>query len=270
MADSGLQSQVEARLQWATGVIREAGQITLDYFSRSDLKVDRKQDNSPVTVADREAEVFLRAEIERAFPDDAVAGEEFKEQDHEGTSGFSWILDPIDGTKSFIHRIPLYSNLIGIQFERKSVAGLIRIPAMDEMVYAADNFGSWYQSGDGEPVRAAVSETSQLSEAMFITSEIEGFCQKGKSAVLDRLAEKTWISRTWGDGYGYLMVATGRADIMVDPAMEIWDAAPLLPILREAGGTFTDWQGRESIESGNGFATNGRLFDQVLSVLGEE
>ncbi len=267
MESQAKSSEVQVRLAWAVEAVREAGRITLDYFRRSDLTVERKQDDSPVTVADRGAEAFLREQIAERFPEDAVVGEEFKEQDHDGTSGFRWILDPIDGTKSFVHGVPLYSNLIGLQYDRKSVAGVIRIPALDEMVYAADGQGAWYVRGVADPVRAQVSATPELEKALFLTSEIEGFSQKGHFDVLNRLADATRVSRTWGDGYGYLLVATGRADLMVDPAMEVWDAAALLPILREAGGTFTDWTGEETVESGNGFATNGVLFEQVLPLL---
>ena len=183
-----------------------------------------------------------------------------------GISGFRWILDPIDGTKSFIHGVPLYGTLIGIEYRGESVAGVNLIPALDQCVYAAREQGAWYVSGDKPPVPAKVSECPRLAEGLFLTSEVANFDKTGRRRVYDRLQEAARLTRTWGDCYGYLMMAIGRAEVMVDPIMEVWDAAALLPILEEAGGTFTDWQGRPTIYSGEGIATNGRILDEVLAI----
>jgi histidinol phosphatase-like enzyme (inositol monophosphatase family) len=207
--------------------------------------------------------------IAAAFPGDGILGEEFPEQ--AGTSGFRWILDPIDGTKSFIHGVPLYGTLVGLEHKSsehnaESVLGVILIPALDECVYAARGQGAWYVAGGRPPRRARVSSQRTLAESLFLTSEVGSFNRIGRSDAYERLQAAARLSRTWGDCYGHLMVATGRAEVMVDPLMEIWDAAALPPILEEAGGTFTDWQGRPTIYSGNGIATNGLVLDEVMAI----
>ncbi|MCI0492427.1 MAG: histidinol-phosphatase [Planctomycetes bacterium] len=256
--------ELSTRLDLAVAAAREAGEVTLRYFRRDNFQVERKSDSSPVTVADREAEQHLRQRIAAAFPDDAILGEELGEKS--GTSGYRWILDPIDGTKSFIHGVPLYGTLIGVERQGRSVLGVINVPVLDERVYAAAGQGAWYQSGNAAPRRAKVSAVPRLAEALFLTSEVEGFTLANRYAVFQRLQEAAWLTRTWGDCYGYLLVATGRAEAMVDPRMQVWDAAGLQPILEEAGGTFTDWQGQPTIYSGNGVATNGKVTPEVLAI----
>jgi len=257
-------SSYSRRLDLALTAAREAGALTLEYFGRGDLKVERKGDDSPVTAADRRAEEHLRGRIAEAFPEDGILGEEYPEQP--GASGFRWILDPIDGTKSFIHGVPLYSTLVGIEHGERSVVGVIVIPALGECVYAAQGQGAWYSSGQQQPRPARVSERANLAEGTFLTSEVANFHTVGRPDVYDRLQAATRLTRTWGDGYGYLMVATGRAEVMVDPLMNIWDAAAILPVIQEAGGLFVDWQGHPSIRSGNGIATNRQLLDRVLAI----
>jgi histidinol phosphatase-like enzyme (inositol monophosphatase family) len=255
----------QPRLSLAVEAAREAGRITLDYFRRDDLDVELKCDDTPVTAADRRAEQYLRQRIAAAFPSDGILGEELAEQS--GTSGFRWILDPIDGTKSFIHGVPLYSTLIAVECEGQSVLGVIRIPAMDECVYAAHGLGAWYVHADQPPRPARVSPQLSLANALFLTSEVLTFDKLGRRAAFDRLQAAARLTRTWGDGYGYMMVATGRAEVMVDPAMALWDAAALAPILEEAGGTFTDWHGTPSYQAGDGVATNRLLLREVLPLL---
>jgi histidinol phosphatase-like enzyme (inositol monophosphatase family) len=255
------------RLALALKAAREAGEITLRYFRREDLQVDRKADQTPVTIADRQAEEHLRARITEHFPDDAILGEEFPER--AGNSGFRWILDPIDGTKSFIHGVPLYGTLVGVEQAGKPVIGVIHIPPLDECAYAAVGSGAWYEF-QGKPARRArVSKCEQLSEGLFLTSEVKTFEEAGRRGAYDRLQARARLTRTWGDCYAYLMVVTGRAELAVDAEMNIWDAAALLPILEEAGGTFTDWQGRRRIDGGEGIATNGLVLDEVLSLVKE-
>jgi histidinol phosphatase-like enzyme (inositol monophosphatase family) len=254
---------MQTRLELAVNAAYEAGRITLEYFRRDDLQVDRKEDDSPVTAADRQAEQLLRKRIAASFPEDGILGEEFPER--QGTSGYRWILDPIDGTKSFIHGVPLYGTLVGVEYDGESVAGVIHIPALDECVYAAKGHGAWHRLGEGDPKPAKVSGCPTLSEGLFLTSEVESFQRIGRRDVYDRLQDASRLTRTWGDCYGYLMVATGRAELMVDPIVHIWDVAALLPVVEEAGGRFTDWQGRKSIHSGQAIATNGLILDEVLA-----
>lgn len=262
---SSLSSDLESRLALAVDAAKEAGHVTLRYFRRDDLDVELKCDDTPVTAADRQAEKYLRSRIAAAFPNDGILGEECEETP--GSSGFRWILDPIDGTKSFIHGVPLYSTLIGVEREGRSLLGVIRIPAMDEVVYAAHGHGAWHARGSESPRPTRVSQQRSLSNSLFLTSEVLSFDKTGRRAAFDRLQTAARLTRTWGDGYGYLMVATGRADLMVDPVMAIWDAAALQPILEEAGGTFTDWHGNPTFQAGEGIATNGLLLAEVLKTI---
>jgi len=256
--------EIAPRLQLAVEAAREAGRITLEYFRREDLEVQRKEDDSPVTVADRRAEEHLRRRIGEVFPDDAVLGEELPEVP--GKSPFRWILDPIDGTKSFIHGVPLYGTLVAVEHNGEPTAGVILIPATDECVYAALGQGAWYVQADNPPRPAEVSNHRSLAEGLFLTSEVADFDEIGHREVYEKLQATARLSRSWGDCYGYLMVATGRAEVMLDPVVSVWDLAPMLPILEEAGGTFTDWQGRRTVHSGQGIATNGHVLDEVLAI----
>jgi histidinol phosphatase-like enzyme (inositol monophosphatase family) len=259
--------QSTSRLELALAAAHEAGDITLDYFRRDDIEVERKADDSPVTAADRQAEMHLRERIAAAFPEDAILGEEFPERP--GSSGYRWIVDPIDGTKSFIHGVPLYGTLVGVEHEGVSILGVINIPALDECVYAAAGQGAWYRHGAAPPRPAKVSARGPLSQGLFLTSEVATFDSIGRRDAYERLQAAARLSRCWGDCYGYLMVATGRAEVMVDPVVAVWDLAALLPVIEEAGGTFTDWQGRRSIRSGQSIATNGRVLDEVLAMVRE-
>ena len=259
-----LAEPLKRRMDLALAAAREAGQATLTYFQQHDLKVIRKADNTPVTRADQEAEQLLRERIRAIFPDDAIVGEEWGEL--RGSSGYRWILDPIDGTKSFISGVPLYGTLVGVEYQGQSVIGVIYIPGLDECVYAATGAGAWHTRGNAPPRAARVSQTRQLSEGLFLVSQVDSFAERQAADAYTRLEKKASITRSWGDCYGYLLVATGRAEAMVDPLMSIWDAAALQPILQEAGGTFTDWQGRPTIDAGEGVGTNGLVLEEVLQV----
>lgn len=253
-----------SRLELALAAAREAGAITLKYFRESNYAVELKQDRSPVTIADREAEQHLRQRITAAFPADAIVGEEFPERP--GDSGYRWILDPIDGTKSFISGVPLYGALIGVEFDQRSVVGVIHVPALAETAYAVKGQGAWLVRGGGSPAPARVSRTGRLADALFCTSEVKTFTRTGRRQAFDEFDGACRLTRTWGDCYGYLLVASGRADVMVDPMMNVWDCAALQPVIEEAGGTFTDWQGQPTIHGGEAIATNGVLFGEVVSI----
>ncbi len=260
------------RLNALVDVVRAAGEHTLSYFRQSELVVDAKADDSPVTIADREAEQLVRQQLASRFPTDTLQGEEFAEQ--EGTSVYRWVVDPIDGTKSFICGVPLYSTLLGLEKDGEPLAGAILIPALGEMVVAAIGYGSWYQTAGRFPGdrptgwhRARVSSTSEIGRAVFVTSQVDSFDRRGAAAAYRRLEQEAWITRSWGDGYGYLLVATGRADIMVDPVCNPWDVAAILPVVVEAGGSFTDWQGNATTRGGDGLGTNRLLHATALQIL---
>lgn len=252
------------RLEFAVAAAREAGDLTLQYFQRPDLVVDRKRDNTPITAADRGAEQLLRERIAAQYPADAVLGEEFGES--EGSSGYRWILDPIDGTKAFMCGVPLYGTLVGLQHGSRSVLGVIHVPALDETVYAAQGSGAWYRKGNRDITRASVSRRESLADSVFLASQVNLFGKRGAADVFERLEAATYVTRTWGDCYGYLLVATGRAEVMIDALLNLWDAAALQPVIEEAGGSFTDWQGNPTIHAREAIATNGLVLQQVLEI----
>jgi histidinol-phosphatase len=252
-----------SRLDLAIEIARRAGKLTLEHFQRG-IAFERKSDDSPVTVADRAAEQLLREAVRHAFPDDAIIGEEFGE--HEGTSGYTWIFDPIDGTKSFISGVPLYGTMVGVQHEGRCPIGVVYIPGLDEMIYASTGNGAWHVKNGGEPVAAKVSDCSDMNDTLFVTSQVDTFAERGAGDAYLELEKKAYITRTWGDCYGYLLVATGRAGVMVDPMMNIWDAAAVQPIMEEAGGVFVDWQGNPKVDSGDGIGTTKTLLPHVLEV----
>jgi len=261
---------VNRRLQTALAAVRQAAPITLRRFNAADLEVMEKADHSPVTEADRAAEAALRSHLLGDFPQDAFLGEETGET--AGASGFEWVVDPIDGTKSFIRGVPLFAMLVGCRYEGRGVLGVIAIPALDELVYAATAAGAWHAVGGAAPVRARVSTRSRLDGSLLCTSDFASFGSRaaggdrGREA-RRRLEDACLLTRTWGDGYGYLLVATGRAEVMIDPIMNAWDAAAVETVVVEAGGRFTDWEGRPRIDSGDGLATNGLVHGDVLGLL---
>ena len=259
-----------SRLEAALAAIRLATRETLRWFGHPDLAVDRKADHSPVTHADRAAEAILRRELLSAFPGDAFLGEESGAA--AGTSGFEWIVDPIDGTKSFVRGVPLYATLVGCRLDGQGVLGVIAIPALDELAYATVGGGAWHIRGLAAAVPARVSSRTGLSESLVCSSDFVDFGRwsGGEAAGREargRLDAAAGLVRTWGDGYGYLLVATGRAEVMIDPRLNPWDAAAVEVVVTEAGGRFSDWRGRARIDSGDGLATNGLIHEAMLATL---
>ncbi|HEX8722723.1 MAG TPA: inositol monophosphatase family protein [Pyrinomonadaceae bacterium] len=248
-------------LDFSVSAAREAGEITLRYFRRK-FETRLKGKDNFVTQADLEAEEFLRRGILERFPGDAIVGEEGGESP--GSTGRRWIIDPIDGTYSFVHGVPFYGVLLGCEVDGDPAVGVVNIPALGEIVYAARGLGCFW---NGEPAR--VSQTARLEDALLLSTDFGSCARYGFGAPAEELQRRAAMRRTWGDCYGYVLVATGRADVMLDPAMNVWDCAALLPVLEEAGGTFTDWAGRRTIHSGNAVATNGALFPEVMRIIEE-
>jgi histidinol phosphatase-like enzyme (inositol monophosphatase family) len=259
-----LAAEIATRLDLAVSAGKEAGRLTLRYFQQDNYQVERKSDASPVTIADRFAEQLLRERIAAAFPQDGILGEELGRAD--GSSGFTWILDPIDGTKSFISGVPLYGTMVAVEHEGRALIGFVFMPGLDEGIFAAVGQGAWSWRSDQEARRVHVSQKSRLAEGLFLFSQVDSFAHRGAGAAFEALQKAAYITRTWGDCYGYLLVATGRAEVMVDPIMNVWDSAAVQPIVEEAGGTFTDWQGNPTIHAGEAIATNRLLLDEVLAI----
>jgi histidinol-phosphatase len=252
-------SNVDLRsaLEFALDAAWQAGRVTLGYF-QSGITAERKSDNTPVTIADRESEKCLRELIGRYDPSSGIIGEEFGEQP--SRNGLTWILDPIDGTKSFVHGVALYSCLVALVQDGKPLLGVAHFPALNETLYATRGGGCYWNGR-----RAHVSAVADLKDATLLFSEVVGY--GSHQAAFETLVHSTYIQRTWGDSYGYLLVATGRAEIMIDPYMAVWDCGPLGVIMEEAGGTFTDWNGVSTLYGGSAIATNGVLCDQVMQIV---
>lgn len=247
-------------LNFLTETIYLAGRKTLAHY-QTGVQAEYKADRTPVTLADRAAEELIRSRIEKRFPTHAVLGEEFGEKHNSGAS-HRWIIDPIDGTKSFLRGIPLFAVLIGLEIEGHVAAGAAYFPALDELIAAADGLGCWW---NGRP--AHVSAVPDLAGSWISCTDPRNFDVFGKRAAWDRLQAASYHRGGWGDAYGYLLVATGRAEVMLDPIMEVWDCGPFPPILREAGGYFGDWKGNETIYAREGLATSATLLPEVLSLI---
>jgi myo-inositol-1(or 4)-monophosphatase len=243
-------------LDFATEIAFRAGRQALSYF-QTGVEADRKEDLSPVTIADRAGEELLRRLIHERFPGHAVMGEEMGAS---GDSRHRWILDPIDGTRSFVRGVPLFGVLVALEIEGEAVVGVCYLPALDEMVAAGRGEGCRW---NGRPAR--VSSVSSLENALVSLTEPATLSDM-HPGFWERLKKRAGAIRGYSDCYGHVLVATGRAEVMLDPVMNVWDNAAFLPILEEAGGTFTDWSGRRTIDGGSAISTNGVLRDAVLAL----
>jgi histidinol-phosphatase len=240
-------------------VARIAGDIARGYYGKNpDTRI--KKDGSPVSVADITAEQGAREWIELRFPDDGIIGEELPPV--RPGAARRWILDPIDGTYTFLQRVPLWGTLVAVAEGESVIAGAAYFPALDEIIVAARGEGCWWNGS-----RARVSTVAELAEARLVTTDARFMRDAARRERWMQLQNGARTMRTWGDCYGYLLVATGRADIMVDDVIADWDGAALLPIIEEAGGVFTDWRGRPTAFGGDVIATNAELAGVVREIL---
>lgn len=237
-----------------------AGRMTLEYYQK-EIHIDYKSDLSPVTEADRKSEELIRTRIEMKFPGDAIIGEEFGLKES-SQSSIRWYIDPIDGTKSFTRGVPLYSVLIGLEIEGTTCAGVAYFPVLDEMISAATGLGCWW---NGRPMR--VSSNADLSKAVVLFTSPQSFIEYKREDAWLRIMKSTYFQAGWGDAYGYYLVAAGRAELMLDPVMNVWDSAPFQTILSEAGGYFGDWKGNSTIHASEGMASNSSLLPQFLDLI---
>ncbi len=252
---------LSALREFAAELAWHAGKLTMRYF-QTGVVADLKADESPVTIADRESERLMRELIETRYPEHSILGEE--EGETRPGASFRWILDPIDGTKTFVRGVPFYAVLVGLEREGQAVVGAVNIPPTGELLHAAQGQGcSW----NGR--RARVSPVPRLSEALLSCTDVASMAKYGRAGAYARLAAATKLQRTWGDAYGYVLVATGRAEVMLDPITALWDCAALLPVVTEAGGTFTDWSGTPTIHAAEAIGTNGLVLDELLALVGE-
>jgi histidinol phosphatase-like enzyme (inositol monophosphatase family) len=240
-------------------VARRAGDVALSYF-RQGVRVETKADLTPVTEADRNAERTARAWIEEHFPGDGILGEEFGEA---GTGAKRrWVVDPIDGTKSFIHGVPLWGTLVAVTEGDRVLAGCAYFPPVGELLVAAPGAGAFWNDK-----RCHVSQIDSVGKATVLFTDTK-FQDPERARRWAKLTNAALLSRTWGDCFGYLLLATGRAEVMADDVVAPWDVAALLPIIEEAGGVITDWQGNRTWRGTGALATNAALAAEVRAMVG--
>jgi histidinol phosphatase-like enzyme (inositol monophosphatase family) len=248
-------------LEAVSDVARIAGHVAMRSFG-SDVAVREKADHSLVSDADVAAERAAREWIALRFPGDAVLGEELGET--AGKDGRRWIIDPIDGTTSFLLGVPLWGTLVAVAEGETVLAGAIHCPAAGQLVCAAVGEGCWLNGA-----RTRVSDVADLSKATVLTSSVR-IADVARAEGWRALAQASRVARTWGDCFGYLLVAAGRAEVMVDPVVKVWDLAAVLPVIVEAGGEFTDWGGRVTAFGGSAIATNAALAQDARALLGAD
>ncbi len=251
------QAFLSRTLDFANTLTREAGEMAMKHFRHS-KRVEYKADRSPVTLADREIEQFLRSEIERQFPEHQILGEEFDAKT--SASDYTWILDPIDGTRSFAHGIPVFGIQMALVYKKKPVVGVIHLPALGEHIAAARGLGCRWNE---ETCR--VSAQQQVERLLVHVHERE--LSRQTAPKLSPWLAQTENERNWGDCYSFILVATGRAEVAMDPRMQVWDTAPLPVLVEEAGGVFFDWQGENSIWTGSAVTTTPELAPTLLTLL---
>lgn len=252
-----MSAEAKARYERALEWVKLTGKKTLEWFEKG-TTIEWKEDASPVTIADKEAEQTLRDNITREFPGDGLLGEEFGNQP--GDSGYRWIIDPIDGTRSFTRGVPLWATLIGLEYKGKLVAGIAQAPALHKTWHAFRGDGAFVNDR-----KIHVSEIHDLALSQVYYSGLKWFRKAGAEAGFIELSHKCPQLRGFGDFYGFVLVAQGSGEAMVEYGVKAWDIAALFPIVEEAGGKMSDWSGQFNLDRTDVIATNGRLHDETLS-----
>jgi len=253
------------RLEFALRATRASARLTLNYFGGLDLDESTKGDGSPVTAADRACESDLRARIEDAYPEDSILGEEFDRKN--GTSNYEWVIDPIDGTISFVQGVPLFGTMLACMHNGHPVIGVIVLPALDEAVFAGDGLGCWHTSKGEAPMRAQMSEIGELDQALVNTTSMSYFTTPAHRTLYEQLDARAKHTRGWSDCYGWVLLATGRVDAVVEPVLSLWDFAAAIPIITESGGHWSDLSGNQSLESGEMIASNKDLHRHLMMLV---
>ena len=249
---------LERALAAATEAARAAGALAMKYYTTG-FEVTIKPDDTPVTQADREAEEAIVATLGRAFPDWGFLGEEFGAK---GATDIRWIIDPIDGTKNFVRRIPVWATLLALEAHGEIVAGVILNPVTGEL-YTARKGGGARLNGR----RVSVSSIGDMWSATFLHAGLRLYRKAGVWDGIVRLVDATERQRGFGDYLGYALVTEGKAEMYVEVDVKPWDLAPCKIVVEEAGGRFTDLAGQPTIYSGNALASNGRLHEAALALL---
>ena len=267
-------TELSARLDAALVAALKASSIILPYFRSPSLAVETKKDLTPVSEADKKAEQGIRREITARFPDDGIVGEEYGER--RGKNNYRWYLDPIDGTKAFIRGVPLFGTMIAIERSKEMVAGVVAFPALGEIIYASQGHGAWFsQDVDFKKPssriknlrRASVSKIAHLKQSCICAGEAGLFVVNETLKEYEGIISSGAVVRGWSDCYAHYLVATGKIEAMVEPEMRVWDNAALLPIIKEAGGTFTDFSGKSTAYTNNAISSNGLVHRELLKLV---
>jgi histidinol-phosphatase len=247
------------RYELAVEAARVAGDLARAYYE-STFDVERKPDDSPVTIADKQAEELIRKSVATHFPDDGFLGEEFGDQP--GTSGFRWVIDPIDGTKSFIRHIPIWATLVGLEYKGEQIGGVAYVPVFNQVYRALRGDGAFMNDR-----RIRVSDVGKLADSLLCYSSIGWFQRAGRERTFLELSARTQRQRGFGDFYGFVLVAEGAVELMLEHGVHAWDVAATKAIIEEAGGTFTDWGGTPTIHTPDVLASNGKVHAEALAIL---
>ena len=260
------QADLKKRLEFCKMSMIKITPTIMSGFQNPKLTVERKLDGTHVTEIDKKVEEKLRRQIEKEFPGEKIFGEEFGETS--GNTDFSWFIDPIDGTCSFASGVPLFGSMIGIALGDRALLGYVHFPALDETIYAGRGLGTmWKPQGKKTFRKSQVSKVKDLSQALFSTTSREGFAKVGRVRLYDQLCDQVAFSRGWSDCYGHLLVATGRAELMVDAVCSDWDSVPFQVITEEAGGSFFNLEGEATAIGKSMISVNGHLSDQIVKIL---
>jgi histidinol-phosphatase len=254
-----MNAEWRARYDLAIDVARKAGDLAKKYFDEG-FDVEWKQDQSPVTIADKQAEQLIRTAIRNQFPGDGFLGEEYG--DEPSTTGFRWVIDPIDGTRAFVRHIPIWGTLLGLEYRDDPIAGIAYAPALGNLWRALRGDGAYVDDR-----RIHVAKTEKLDQAFLSYSGVSWFKKAGHFDRFTKLCNATERQRGLGDFYGFTLVAQGSIDVMVDHGVHAWDIAALIPIVEEAGGVFTDWNGTRTIHSVDVVACSPALHGPTLNIL---
>ncbi len=248
-------------LEFSKILALKSGALISEYFGSHEVEVETKDDTSPVTIADREAELLIRKMIQNRFPDHGIIGEEFENERED--ADYVWVIDPIDGTKTFTTAVPLFGTVICLKYKGDPIVGTVHQPILNQLLLG-DGENCWLND---KPVR--VRKTSHIEEAVLLTSDALNPGRFKGDAKWNKLVQKVKLYRTWGDCYGYLLLATGWADIMVDPIVEPWDFQAMIPIIRGANGCITNWEGEDPLNGNSVVASNKVLHRKVIDLLND-
>jgi histidinol-phosphatase len=254
-----------ADLEFAHRLADAADAITRLRYGAGDLVVETKPDLTPVSDADRAVEVALAAAVAEQRPTDGLVGEEFGAAGAGETSSRRWVIDPIDGTKNFVRRVPVWATLIGLLDAGEPVVGVVSAPALGRRWWAARGAGAWVSEFGGAARQLTVSRVGHLADASLSYSSIDEWAEHGLHEGFAALCDAVWRTRAYGDFWSYMLVAEGSVDIAAEPELALWDMAALAPVVTEAGGRFTGLDGVDGVDQGSAAASNGLLHDELLA-----